>query len=140
MNPTLIIPSRNSSSQAWVQWHKSMKSRYGKKQANILFVKGWDNRAGAGTAASTNELREYMEKQGVNLDTMLYEDVTDNISSGLDAVGDFFTMGKYFAIGLGVIVLGGAVILVFNIVKNPMKSVSTAANFTPIGRASKLLK
>lgn len=140
MNPTLIIPTRTSSSQAWIQWHRAMKSRYGKKQANILFVKGWDNRAGAGTAASTNELREYMKSQGVTLDSTTLESVTDSVSSGLDAVGDFFTMGKYFAVGIGGIVLVGGAILVWNLVKNPIKSASVAANFTPIGRTAKLLK
>lgn len=140
MNPTKIIPTRTSSSQAWIQWHKAMKSRYGKKQANMLFVKAWDVRAGAGTAASTNELREYMKKQGVNIDTTTFESVTDSISSGLDGIGDFFSMGKYFVIGIGVIILGGAGLLVYNLAKNPIKSASAAANLTPIGRTTKLLK
>jgi len=140
MNPTKIIPTRTSSSSAWIEWHKTMKSRYGKKQANILFVKAWDKRAGAGTSASTNELREYMRKQGVTLDTSTLESVADTVSSGLDGIGDFFTVGKYMVLGVGVILVGGLGILVFNLVKNPIKTASTAANFTPIGRTTKLLK
>ena len=140
MNPTKIIPTRTSSSSAWIEWHKTMKSRYGKKQANILFVKAWDKRAGAGTSASTNELREYMKKQEVTLDTSTLESVADTVSSGLDNIGGFFTVGKYFAIGTGIIIVGGLGMLVFNLVKNPNKTASTAANFTPIGRTTKLLK
>lgn len=140
MNPTKIIPTRTSSSSAWIEWHKTMKSRYGKKQANILFVKAWDKRGGAGTSASTNELREYMKNQGVTLDTTTMEGLTDTVSSGLDTIGDIFNVGKYFAIGTGVIVISGLAILVWNVVRNPIKSASTAANFMPAGRALKTLK
>jgi len=139
-NPTKIIPNKQSSSATWIQWHKAMKSRYGKKQANALFVKAWDLRGGAGTPASTIELRDYMRSNDVVLDTTTFEDVIDTTNAGLDAVGDFFTMGKYFTIAVGVIVVGGLGLLVYNVVKNPNKSASMAANFTPAGRTMKMLK
>lgn len=139
INPTQIIPTRNSSSQSWIQWHKAMKSRYGKKQANFLFVKGWDNRAGAGTNASTNELREYMKQNGVTLDSTTLESVTDSVSSGLDSIGDMFTVGKYLIIGTSVIIVGGLGLLIYNIAKQPIKAASTAASFTPVGRATKFI-
>lgn len=138
-NPTQIIPSKASESQKWIVWHKAMKSRYGKKEANILFIKAWEMRGGAGSKASTNELREYMSDNGVALDTTAIEDVVDTTSRGLDAMGDFFTMGKYLAIGLGVIVVGGLGMLVFNIARNPIKSAGAAVKYgTPVGRASML--
>lgn len=139
-NPTQIIPTKVSSSQAWMQWHKAMKGRYGKKEANILFVKAWDLRAGKGTDASTGELREYLKDNDVVLDTTTMEDVTDSVSSGLDFVGDFFTVGKYMTFAVGFIVVGGLAILIFNIVKNPIKSAQAASNFTPAGRTANLLK
>lgn len=139
-NPTRIIPNKQSGSAAWIQWHKALKNRYGKKQANALFVKAWDLRGGAGTKASTVELRDYMKDNDVVLDTTTMEDIQDITSSGLDVIGDMFTMGKYFTIAVGVIVVGGLGILVYNIVKNPIKSASAAANFTPTGRAVKMLK
>lgn len=139
-NPTRIIPNKQSGSAAWIQWHKALKNRYGKKQANALFVKAWDLRGGAGTTASTVELREYMKDNDVVLDTTTMEDVIDTTNSGLDVIGDIFTMGKYFTIAVGVIVVGGLGVLVYNIVKNPIKSASAAANFTPTGRAVKMLK
>ena len=139
-NPIQLIPNMQSSSQAWIQWHKAMKSRYGLKEANTLFVKAWDLRGGAGSSASTNELRTYMKDNGVTLDTTSIEDVVDTTQSGLDSLGNMFTMGKYVAIGVGVIVLGGAALLVFNIAKQPIKAASAAANFTPVGRTAKILK
>lgn len=123
-DPTKIIPNRQSSSQAWEEWHKSMKSRYGRKVANSTFVKAWDLRGGAGSSASTNKLREYMQKNGVTLDTSGLESVVDSAARGWDNVGDFFTMGKYVTIAVGVIVLGGAAMLIFNVAKQPIKAIS----------------
>jgi hypothetical protein len=97
-------------------------------------------RAGRGSSASTNELREYMKSNGVVLDTTTFEDVNDSINTGLDFMGDVFTVGKYMTLAVGVIVVGGLGLLIYNIVKDPIKSASTAANFTPTGRAAKLLK
>lgn len=133
-DPTKIIPTKQSSSQAWIQWHKAMKNRYGKKQANTLFVKAWDMRGGAGSSASTNELREYMKDNDVVLDTTTIENIVDTTSTGLDALGDVFTTGKYLFLGLGVIVVGGLAMLVYNVAKNPAKSVATAAQFHPATR------
>jgi hypothetical protein len=139
-DPTKIIPNKNSSSQSWIQWHKAMKSRYGLKMANILFVKAWDKRGGAGSKGSTNELRDYMRENDVKLDTTALEDVIDTTSSGLDAIGGFFTMGKYMTIGLGVIVIGGLGMLVYNLAKSPIKSATAVASLTPARRVGKILK
>lgn len=139
-DPTKIIPNKQSSSQTWIQWHKAMKSRYGKKEANLLFTKAWDMRGGAGSSASTNELRTYMQENGVKLDTSTMESITDTTYEGLDSVGDFFTMGKYIGIAVGVIVLGGAAMLIFNIAKQPIQSAKAIGSLHPVGKASKMLK
>src|SRR3989304_7825161 len=119
-DPTKTIPNRQSSSASWIKWHETMKSRYGKKEANTLFLKAWDKRGGAGSSASTNELREYMKDNDVVLDTTTLESITDTASKGLDGIGDFFTMGKYVAIAVGVIIVGGLGMLIFNIAKQPI--------------------
>jgi len=137
VNPTKIIPNKQSSSQAWIDWHKSMKNRYGKKQANSLFIKAWDIRGGAGSKGSTNELREYMKGNDVVLDTTAMEDVLDTTSSGLDWIGDSLSMGKYFGIAIGVIVIGGAGMLIYNIAKDPIKAASAASNLHPATKALK---
>ena len=134
-NPTKMIPNKQSASTSWIEWHKAMKSRYGKKEANALFVKAWDQRGGAGTSASTNELREYMKDNDVVLDTTTMENVVDTTSAGLDAIGDVFTVGKYAILAVGVIVIGGLGMLVYNVVKNPERSGKAAASLNPAGRA-----
>jgi hypothetical protein len=139
-NPTQLIPNKQSSSQTWIQWHKAMKRRYGKKEANLLFTKAWDMRGGAGSSASTNELRTYMKDNGIKFDTTTMESITDTTYEGLDAVGDFFTMGKYMSIAVGVIVVGGLGMLIFNIAKQPIKSAKAIGSLTPMGRGSKMLK
>jgi len=139
-DPTRIIPTKTSPSQSWVEWHKAMKNRYGKKQANILFVKAWELRGGAGTSASTNELRTYMADNDVVLDTSTMESITDATLTGFDSIGDLFTIGKYAVITVGVIVVGGLGLLVYNIAKQPFKAVGSVSNLTPIGKATKALK
>jgi len=139
-DPTKIVPNQQSSSQSWIQWHKAMKSRYGLKEANLLFVKAWDKRGGAGSKGSTNELREYMRDNDVKLDTTGLEDVLDTGSSVLDTIGGAFTAGRYISLAIGVIVLGGAAMLIFNIAKQPIKAAGAASNLMPMGKAAKLLK
>ena len=136
-DPTKIIPTKTSASQSWIEWHRAMRGRYGKKQANILFVKAWELRGGAGTSASTNELRQYMADNDVVLDTTTMESVTDTAYAGLDSVGDFFTMGKYVTIALGVIVIGGLGMMVYNIAKQPLKAGGEASKLNPVTKALK---
>ena len=126
--PSDIIPNKQSSSQAWIQWHKAMKSMLGKKEANKLFVKAWDKRGGAGSKGSSNELRTYMKDNGVTLDTTTLESIEDTTSRGLDWVGDNLSMGRYLGIAVGVIVLGGAAMLIFNVAKQPIKAVSAVSS------------
>ena len=81
-----------------------------------------------------------MLDNGVKLDTTSIEDVLDTTSDTLDWIGDGLSMGRYFGIALGVIVVGGLGMLVYNIAKQPVKAAGAASNFIPVGRASKMLK
>jgi hypothetical protein len=126
INPVQNIPNRSSASDHWIEWYKSLKGNFGKKQANMIFVKAWGLRGGAGSDASTVELREYMKSNGVTLDTTSIESIQDTVSGGLDSIGDFFTMGKWVGISLIVIVVGGLGLTVYNIAKQPIKAVRTA--------------
>lgn len=139
-NPVKNIPTKNSSSQAWIQWHKSLKSRYGKKEANAIFIKAWDLRGGAGSPASSIELRNYMEDNGVKLDTTSMEDALDSASGAIDWIGDGLSMGRYFGIALGVIVVGGLGMLIYNIAKQPIKAAGAASNLIPASKVGKMLK
>ena len=136
MNKDIILntPKNRSESQAWIEWHKAMKSRLGKKTANAIFVKFWQQRAGKGSEASTVELRNYMEKQGVKLDTTAMEDFADISDSVTSGIGGFFSFAKYTGIALGVIIIGGLAMVVYNIGKEPVKAVNTAMKVKTGGR------
>ena len=77
----LIIPTNQSSFSTWIEWHKSLKSCVGKSQANQLWMMNFDKEM----PGDTVELREYMQKQGVQLD----RDVLDRLTDTGKGVFDF---------------------------------------------------
>lgn len=119
------VPLATSSSTVWMEWHKALKSQFGKKKANELFLMAWDKRAGAGSDASTTALREYLTDNGLEISTTGFEDAADFGSSVGDSLGGIFTGGKYLIIGLGVILVGGLAMTVFNIAKQPVKAAAS---------------
>ena len=143
----MTLPKVDSESQDWILWHKALKKRFGKKEANMIWAKAWSKRAGAGSAPSTVTLRNYMEKQGVEIDTTLAEGFGDFADDIGGFFGGMFGTLKWIALG-GLIIVGGVVVYsVVKVVKNPKKyegmagSVSKGAvSATPMGRGSKLLK
>jgi hypothetical protein len=136
---TAFIPSGQSEATEWMQWHKQLKMRFGKKKANLMWMKAWRLRAGAGSSASTVELRNYMGKQGVNIDTTSLESIADTV----DDIGDFFggilSAGLWVGVAIGGVLLIAVGAAVYQLVRNPRKTVSTAASFTPAGRAAKMV-
>jgi len=124
----LNIPNVHSTSSSWIEWHKALRKSFGKKKANYLFVQAWDVRAGKGSNASTNELREYMKDNGVVLDTTTLEDITDTVSSVTDFFGDIFKYGKIAGIVVGVMILASMGMILFNLSKNPIKTAETVMN------------
>jgi len=125
-DPTTNIPGYNAKSDAWIQWHKELKSNFGKKVANSLFLKAWGIRGNS--SANTNELREYLKKQGITLSGSAWDSIVDAGADIGDFFGDFLSISKYAGIALGVIVIGGIGMIVFNIAKDPVKAIGTAAS------------
>ncbi len=126
VNPTTNIPSKSSTDGVWIQWHKELKSNFGKKVANSLWSKAWTKRGS--DSANTNTLRSYMEDNGVKVETSTVAALIDSGYDILDNIGDVFTMGKYVSIAVIIIILGGAAMLIFNIAKNPIGAANAAAN------------
>lgn len=126
VDPTSNIPTQSSRPEEWIEWHKGLKSNFGKKVANSLFTKAWVLR---GTPQSnTGDLREYLSKNGIVISTSAWDKIVDKGSDVTDFFGDVFNIGKYAGIGLAVILVGGIGMLVFNIAKDPNKAVGSAAN------------
>jgi len=119
------IPQFNSPAENWIQWHKDLKSNFGKKIANGLWLKAW--RIRGNSSANTNPLREYMKKQGVEISSSAFDKVIDMGADVTDFIGDAFQVSKYAGIAIGVIILGGAAMIVYNLAKNPAQNAGLAA-------------
>jgi len=119
------IPPYKSKSEDWIQWHKDLKSNFGNKIANTLWLKAWGVRGT--TEANTSDLRKYMTSQGVKIDESKWDSVVDLGVSASDSIGTFFQAGKYVGIALGVIVIGGLAMVVYNLAKSPAKNIGVAA-------------
>jgi hypothetical protein len=128
------MPTKSSAGATWIEWHKILKRTLGKKNANITWIKAWDMRGGKNSPASTSALREYMKGEGVVIDKTTVQSVTDFGGGVLDSIGSVFKVGKWiFLVVIGIIV-GGLALLVWGLLKNPIKSIST------VGQSAKNVK
>lgn len=129
------IPKMTSSPSDWINWHKLLKNRFGKDQANLLWLKAWQMRAGKGSDASTTDLRTYMEGNGVNLETTALEGLADKMKG----LGGFFSsLATGFGIMLTIVIAIPVlivIVIIYNAVKNPKQAAMIVANATPQGRA-----
>lgn len=119
------IPSYNAKFEDWIQFHKELQSNFGKRNANSLWIKAWKIRGNS--SANTNELRTYMEKQGIKFDKSAWDSLVDVGDSVTDAFGTVFQVTKFVGIGLAVIVVGGLGMMIFNLAKSPAKNIGVAA-------------
>lgn len=124
INPEKTIPTKSSNAENWVEWHKLLKRRYSKKTANYLFVIAWERRGSY--SANTSFLRDYLKKQGIELTGNMFIQLEDAASDVFDFVGDVFTMGKYAGYGVLALIFGSAIFILIAILKDPVKSASTA--------------
>ena len=125
VDPSTIIPTAQSQGSDWVNWHKALKAKFGKKQANTLFVKAWNKRKGS--SASTVALRDYLKGQGINVEKSIFESTQDAGSSVLDTFSDVFKFGKVatmVAVSSGVLL---TIFLIYNIAKDPSKTIGAVS-------------
>lgn len=124
-NPVKTIPTRSSKSEEWIAWHKALKQNFGRKQANILWVKAWSLRGTS--SANTNDLREYLSKQGVVIDKSSWDSIVDSGADVGDFLGNFAKAGQIASIAIVAIIIGGSAMLIYNVVRQPVKSAQAAA-------------
>lgn len=125
------IPHKNAQGQIWIEWHKALKRRYGKKKANELFKMAYERRIDA-TISNFLELQEYMSKQGVKLEGNFWQEMQKDWDSGFSSVtGTMKLIGISVAIIL-LIVLGVLLYSMINISKNPQEFAKLAASIKPI--------
>ena len=123
-DPSQNIPQSNSDSEQWTQWHKALKSNFGKQTANSLWVKAWKKRGSP--AANSHDLRTYLDKNGVKLSTSTWDDIVDTGAGAFDFWGTYVKAGQWMVIGVGVIVVGGLGMIIYNLAKNPAENIGLA--------------
>ena len=124
-NPVNTIPTKASKSEGWIAWHKALKQNFGKKKANALWVKAWSLRGTS--SANTNDLRAYLSNQGITIDKTSWDSIVDAGQDAKESMGDILQFGKIAGIVVVAIVIGGAGMLIYNIVKQPVKAANAAA-------------
>jgi hypothetical protein len=124
-DPTTNIPKYNSNSEDWIQWHKDLRQNFGKKIANSLWIKAW--RIRGNSSANTSDLRKYLDKQGIKISESAWDSVVDFGVGVSDAFGTAFQVTQYAGIGLAVIIVGGLGMVVYNLAKDPAKSIGVGA-------------
>ncbi len=128
------IPSQSATDAQWIAWYKVLQPEVGKKEANILFLKAWNQRKNSGllgSAANTSTLRDFLKTKGVDMqpDGILAYPITayEAVSGAIETA---FGIGKWSFIILSAIVIVPVAILLFNIAKNPKLLTEGAKSFT----------
>lgn len=127
MRPRVIesIPDFGDKSEKWITFHEDLKSNFGKKTANSIWVKAWALRGNPD--ANNGDLRDYLEKNNIKIDKSNWDSVADFGSDVTDFFGDAFKVAKWVGIGFAVILVGGIGLVVYNLAKDPAKSAGVAA-------------
>lgn len=136
LSPDKILPSSNSTDQAWIDYRQSLGRYLGRKQANQYFTKTWELRGGTNVRGNTVALREYLKTVGLSVETNGLQDIADFGGDIADGVGDYLNVGKFAGIAILAIVLGGLATLVISVARKPERIVLA----TPAGRAASLVK
>lgn len=118
------IPSNTSSDVVWISWYDALRKTFGRKKANALFTANWDAQNGFTSDANTSDLRSHLkDKGGIEIAGSTLGEVKDKLIGVGDFFGDAFSIGRYFGIALGVIVVGGLGLFVYNVARKPESAV-----------------
>jgi hypothetical protein len=137
VDPSRNIPTGSSQSQDWIEWHKALRKTFGKKEANAIWVFAWSKRGGIDSAANTGDLNSYLKTQDIDIDRSTLAEAAESFGDFADS---FMSIGKWatiITVGVGTLIL---IKILMSIMKNPKKSVGSAASFTPVGKGAKMAK
>jgi hypothetical protein len=124
LDPSKSIPTASSKSENWIQWHKELKKIFRKKKANSIWLYAWAKRGGIKSPANTNELREYMDGQGVDITTTSLGELSDSIGNVLD-----FGFGVTKIVIIGTLSLTGLILIgiLVKLFRNPNQQLNIGA-------------
>jgi len=135
------IPRNNSSDSVWITWYDALKSKFGRKKANSLFTANWDAQNGSGSDANTTTLRQHLKKEGkLDIKGSVAGEIKDKFFDVGNFLGDYITVGKYLGLGLGVILVGGIGLFVYNLAKDPEKAVKVGSAIATRGMSEAVPK
>ena len=122
----LKIPNQYSTDSNWIEWHTALKKRFGVKEANALFNTAWQKYGGTDVRGNTNQLRNYLKKYGIELETGILSDMRDMSGSIWGGFSSMFTVMKWIGVIIGGMVLVFIGMVLYNVGKNPVESANTA--------------
>lgn len=127
LDPSKTIPTASSKSENWIQWHKDLRRVFGKKKANSIWLYAWAKRGGINSSANTSSLRDYMDKQGVDVTTTSLGELSDKIGNVLE-----FNLGLAKWVVIGTLSITGLILLgiLVRLFKNPNQPIVIP---TPLG-------
>ncbi|OJJ16749.1 hypothetical protein BKI52_33110 [marine bacterium AO1-C] len=98
------IPHESSSDDHWITWHKALRKRYGKNNANMLLSQAWEERGE--DYANTYQLRTYLKSQGIEIDgTNILSGLTDSAKNTWGSVNKGFSgIGSSVMIGVLIVI------------------------------------
>jgi hypothetical protein len=124
LDPSKSIPTASSKSENWIQWPKELKKIFRKKKANSIWLYAWAKRGGIKSPANTNELRGYMDGQGVDITTTSLGELSDSIGNVLD-----FGFGVTKIVIIGTLSLTGLILIgiLVKLFRNPNQQLNIGA-------------
>lgn len=131
------MPTKTSSSEQWLMWHKALKKEFGPDKANHTFLEAWKKRGN--DTANDEPLRLYLQKQGVKLSAD-WKDAAIDFAKNPFGMGDFIDAVQRNLMIVGIVLLVLFVGIVWRVLANPEGAISLASNFTPMGRAAKMMR
>lgn len=121
-----VMPNVDSVDKDWIGWIDFVASKYGSNLGKQMFVDAWQKRGSR--KANTRNIRTHLkEKYNIEIDETVWDNIVDKGGDLGDSISGALKVGKYVSIAVGLIVLGGLAMIVFNIGKNPAKAAGTAA-------------
>ncbi len=117
------LPSINSTDAQWVSWYEILRSDVGKKNANNLFLKAWEQRKNEGmlgSKANTSYLRNFLSEKGIELspDGILAYPIAaiDSLEGFAEGVFGFGKTTFIIVLSITIVILA---VFMFNIARNP---------------------
>lgn len=114
LDPSLYIPTSDSTSEQWIEFHKALRKWFSKTESNNQWLRFWNQRGGAGSDADDHTLRSYMDDQGVDLTTDTAGEISDTIWGISDWIGDTAKWLRAIVIGIVLIVIALLTLYVYN--------------------------